>query len=149
MDNTIDALKNLYVAMGGNIEYVQDIVIIPDMINAIAELMGGIMEHTGEMLEPFEIVLTATSETAGTSDKTAAEIMEAYEAGRKIVITGTLDGADNTLYPVSIAMKDGKIAICAIGIQEPTHILMEAMLPWSDEDDNSWVLAMYTLTPVE
>ena len=36
MDNTIDALRNLYVALGGNIENVQDIVIIPDMINAIA-----------------------------------------------------------------------------------------------------------------
>ena len=38
MDNTIDALKNLYVALGGNIEDVAEINIIPDMINAIAQL---------------------------------------------------------------------------------------------------------------
>lgn len=38
MDNTITALKNLYVAMGGTAADVDDIVIIPDMINAIAEL---------------------------------------------------------------------------------------------------------------
>ena len=36
MDNTIDALKNLYVALGGTADDVVDIVIIPDMINAIA-----------------------------------------------------------------------------------------------------------------
>ena len=37
MDTTIIALKNLYVALGGSAEDVADLVIIPDMINAIAE----------------------------------------------------------------------------------------------------------------
>lgn len=36
MDNTITALQNLYVALGGDISDVENIVIIPDMINAIA-----------------------------------------------------------------------------------------------------------------
>lgn len=36
MDNTVDALRNLYVAFGGDIEEVEDLVIIPDLINAIA-----------------------------------------------------------------------------------------------------------------
>ncbi len=36
MDKTIDALKNLYVALGGSADDVADVVIIPDMINAIA-----------------------------------------------------------------------------------------------------------------
>lgn len=36
MDNTVDALKNLYVALGGTAADVADIVLIPDMINAIA-----------------------------------------------------------------------------------------------------------------
>ena len=36
MDNTITALKALYVALGGDADDVTDIVIIPDMINAIA-----------------------------------------------------------------------------------------------------------------
>lgn len=36
MDTTIDALKNLYVALGGTAADVADITIIPDMINAIA-----------------------------------------------------------------------------------------------------------------
>lgn len=36
MDNTIQALQALYVALGGDLSDVADIVIIPDMINAIA-----------------------------------------------------------------------------------------------------------------
>lgn len=39
MDNTITALKHLYVALGGDADDVADIVIIPDMINAIAALI--------------------------------------------------------------------------------------------------------------
>lgn len=36
MDKTIDALKNLYVALGGDAADVANITIIPEMINAIA-----------------------------------------------------------------------------------------------------------------
>ena len=38
MDTTVKALQNLYVALGGTLEDVANIVTIPDMINAIAEL---------------------------------------------------------------------------------------------------------------
>ena len=37
MDTTIDALKALYVALGGTAADVANITIIPDMINAIAD----------------------------------------------------------------------------------------------------------------
>lgn len=40
MDNTLDALRNLYVAMGGDADDVTDLVIIPDLINAIATLIS-------------------------------------------------------------------------------------------------------------
>lgn len=36
MDRTVDALKNLYVALGGSADDVANITLIPDMINAIA-----------------------------------------------------------------------------------------------------------------
>ena len=36
MDNTLDALRGLYVAVGGDADDVADLVIIPDLINAIA-----------------------------------------------------------------------------------------------------------------
>lgn len=42
MDNTITALKNLYVAMGGTAADVENITIIPDMINAIASVAENI-----------------------------------------------------------------------------------------------------------
>ena len=36
MKQTVDALKVLYVALGGNADDVADVNLIPDMINAIA-----------------------------------------------------------------------------------------------------------------
>lgn len=41
MDNTITALKNLYVALGGTAADVADISLIPDMINALATVAAG------------------------------------------------------------------------------------------------------------
>lgn len=38
MNTTIEALQNLYVSKGGTLSDVADLVTIPDMINAIAEL---------------------------------------------------------------------------------------------------------------
>lgn len=40
MNNTIDALKALYVALGGSADTVANITIIPEMINAIATLVS-------------------------------------------------------------------------------------------------------------
>lgn len=40
MDNTITALKALYVALGGTATNVANVNIIPDMINAIAALIS-------------------------------------------------------------------------------------------------------------
>lgn len=36
MDNNIDALRALYVALGGSADDVANLLIIPDLINAIA-----------------------------------------------------------------------------------------------------------------
>lgn len=40
MDNTLDALRALYVALGGTASDVANLVIIPDLINAIATLIS-------------------------------------------------------------------------------------------------------------
>lgn len=42
MDTTVVALKNLYVALGGTAADVADVVVIPDMINAIATVAGAV-----------------------------------------------------------------------------------------------------------
>lgn len=44
MDRTVDALKNLYVAYGGTADDVENLVTIPDMINAIAEQVASSAE---------------------------------------------------------------------------------------------------------
>lgn len=46
MNQTVDALKALYAALGGNPTDVADITLIPDMVNAIATLVqsGGTAE---------------------------------------------------------------------------------------------------------
>lgn len=49
MTTTIEALQNLYVAMGGELSTVADIVTIPDMINAIAGYIG--VKDTGVQAE--------------------------------------------------------------------------------------------------
>lgn len=41
MDITVDALKNVYVSLGGDIADVEEITLIPDMINAIATVAAG------------------------------------------------------------------------------------------------------------
>lgn len=42
MNTTVDALKALYVALGGTAADVADITLIPDMIEAIATVAGNI-----------------------------------------------------------------------------------------------------------
>lgn len=40
MDNTLDALRNLYVALGGSADDVENLVITPELINAVAALVN-------------------------------------------------------------------------------------------------------------
>jgi len=44
MNTTVEALKALYVALGGDAADVADITIIPDMIMAIAAIAGSTLE---------------------------------------------------------------------------------------------------------
>lgn len=41
---TVKALKNLYVELGGNLSDVENLVTIPDMLNALAEVAGSTIE---------------------------------------------------------------------------------------------------------
>lgn len=48
MDTNIDALKNLYVALGGNLTDVENINTTPDMINAIATVAANLKGKGGK-----------------------------------------------------------------------------------------------------
>lgn len=63
MDNTITALQALYGALGGTPADVENIVIIPDMINAIAALIssGGTAELPAVTTTDNGKVLTVVS----------------------------------------------------------------------------------------
>lgn len=63
MNLTVEALKELYIALGGNVTNVADITLIPDMITAIAAFIsdGGAAElptvssaNNGEVLTVVE-----------------------------------------------------------------------------------------------
>jgi len=43
MDRTIDALKNLYVSLGGTASDVANMTYIPDLINAIATVAANLV----------------------------------------------------------------------------------------------------------
>lgn len=47
MDNTLDALRNLYAALGGESGDVENLQTIPDIINAVAEQITANKESEG------------------------------------------------------------------------------------------------------
>ena len=59
---TINALKNLYKALGGDLEDVENVTIIPDMINAIAEVAGEKVDLPTVTAEDAGKVLTVNAE---------------------------------------------------------------------------------------
>lgn len=63
MNQTVDALKALYVALGGSATDVANITLIPDMVNAIAALVqsGGTAELPSVTTTDNGKVLTVVS----------------------------------------------------------------------------------------
>lgn len=83
MKTTIEALKEVYVAMGGELTAVADIVTIPDMIEALSTVASGddgkgamIVNISGEYV---------TDAMVYSSDKTAKEIYDASHEGKPII----------------------------------------------------------------
>ena len=76
MDTTVEALKALYVALGGSAADVADITIIPDMINAMGPLAEALVAAAGEKELPA--VKTADNDKVLTvvSGKWAAKLPE-------------------------------------------------------------------------
>lgn len=75
MDNTITALKALYVALGGSAETVANIVIIPDMINAIATQVASLSLTSELPADPSAngtYVLQAVKNNSGTTKSWAS-----------------------------------------------------------------------------
>lgn len=113
MNTTVEALKGLYVVLGGQLTdtytdiaggiAVSDYVLIPDMIQAITQkaTSGG----SGSSL--FVINITEDAEYEITLDKTYAQIEAAYNSGARLVVNvtsanGNFNGWENI--PLNNAM---------------------------------------------
>lgn len=71
MDTTVKALKNLYVALGGNAESVKNANVIPEVINEIAGYVG--IADTGVHPEKGSSTLFGTKVSAMQTGLTVAE----------------------------------------------------------------------------
>ena len=94
MDNTIDALKNLYVAMGGNEEDDANLSLTPDMINAIAAIQGqggggAVTAMLTGTLDPD------TGDLIWTCDKTNEELVAAISEKKVVQAVATISGVDD------------------------------------------------------
>ena len=100
-----------------------------------------------EQDRPFTITVTVTSQTAGTADKTADEIIAAVNAGKTLRVIGILGTVNYTFQNIVISQNDDQIAVAAYGVMEPEGIFTDMYMPWGSGTDNSWELANYQLTP--
>ena len=83
MDTNVEALKGLYVVLGGNIDDVEDITLISDMITEIAKVASTSGDAGGQIL-----TATFNSETSNYElpDYDYAQLKEDAEAGKIIGI---------------------------------------------------------------
>lgn len=117
MKTTVEALKDYYVEIGGTSTDVENVVTIPDMIDAITALGGGsslpdvTTEDNGDVLtvvegawtkaapsSPIKIVETTISgNTITFINETQQSIYNDVVAGKLVFVkAGTKDGSDNT-----------------------------------------------------
>lgn len=135
MDNTLDALRNLYVALGGNEEDVAGLVITPDFINAIA----GQMAESGT-LKPFIIEVTKTEDEGTYSvDKSYEEIEQAYEKGSRLVLKMTIN--DTTGYAELQGKEGSSFAFVADDFVSHLHYVVAIAA------GDTVIVSAYVLTP--
>ena len=115
MKTTVEALKDYYVEIGGTSTDVEDVVTIPDMIDAITALGGGSLlpdvtaDDNGDVLTvvegewtksapqlPFKIVKASYSDNTITfTNETQKSICEAIKNGQLVVVSTIVNTATN------------------------------------------------------
>ena len=89
MKQTVDALKNLYIALGGSAEEVTEVSLIPDAINAIAGYVG--IKDTGVQADK-------ANQTFDFTDKKPSDMQSGIVVADG-AITGTLKYIEGGLSP--------------------------------------------------
>ena len=120
MDNTIDALKNLYAALGGTAADVADKVIIPDLINAIATYIanGGAAERPAVSSGNNGNVLTVVNGkwAAAVPANPLPAVTAANDGEVLTVVSGAWSSADPAAQlPTVSASNDGEVLTVVSG----------------------------------
>ena len=97
---TVEALKDLFVALGGNASEF-NATLNPEAVEKIAAQVG--------YVEPFVITATVKNTTTSNLDKTVAEITAAYKAGKTIIMDIPSTG---TRLVASSINESGEICCC-------------------------------------
>lgn len=103
-------------------------------------------KDSGEM---FIVGLTLTSQTGGVMDKTAAQIFEAFNQGKTVILTGTFGDQDISLKVITAAegTLDETITLTAIAITEPDGTLFHIYVPRGET--NAFALHTYNLNALD
>lgn len=98
MDNTITALRNLYVALGGSSGTVANLNIIPDLINAIATLIsskGGMLPKAAQTDNGKVLTVDATGAWVAANPASQLPAVSADNDGEVLtVVSGAWAAAD-------------------------------------------------------
>lgn len=139
MNNTLDALRNLYVACGGTLSDVENLVIIPDLLNAIAEIMGVDIASINAQFSPFIIEVTQDGATFE-ADTSYDDISAAYEEGKRLVLKMTID--EIVGYAELQVLMGTAFVFVADDYVNHVHYVVGI------DSDESVTVGAYTLTPV-
>ncbi|MBQ2486796.1 MAG: leucine-rich repeat domain-containing protein, partial [Ruminococcus sp.] len=104
---------------------------------------------TNECGEVFIVGLTLTSQTGGVMDKTAAQIFEAFNQGKTVILTGTFGDQDISLKVITAAegTLDETITLTAIAVTEPDGTLFHIYVPRGET--NAFALHTYNLNALD
>ena len=115
MDNTITALQNLYVALGGSASDVENLNIIPDMINAIATLKSNTMSTF------YVDAVNGSDDNDGSSTAAFATIAKAIASAQ--MTTGAIINVAAGTYNENVIEVRGNVAVSVRGAAADTTII--------------------------
>lgn len=145
-----EALKDLYVAMGGDAADVADISLTPDMIEALADVYEG---GGGGGAEIFTATFTGTpdpedpknfNKITWESDKTYSEIGEAFENGKIMRGKGTVIGLGIDVYMTTYAVLQNNVSFTGVGLTNGSVVYLQAGVS-SDDTAFGYIIPISSL----
>ena len=124
-----DTVDNLKMSYSGSATYLSGSLgkAVQDANAAITNLSNDVEDFK----DPFIVTVTMTSEDAGYTNKTIAEILTAYNDGKTVRLEGTLGDVSFSVPVGTIYESSGNYAIqsYAVQINDPV-VLITLLMPW-------------------